>query len=197
MSKLRIATILASVREGRRGEPIARWIHGLATARADLDVELLDLREWPLPEYRYPGMARQAEKTYTDPTAKRWVETIGSKDGFVIVTPEYNHGYPAPLKNAIDHVFMGWARKPVAFVSYGGFAGGARAVEQLRLVMAELKMAPVRDEVNLSLVHKPFDAEGKLTNPIFEARANTMLDELTWWARTLAEGRAGSPLSDA
>src|SRR6266571_7322720 len=112
----RIEIILASIREGRMGEKVARWIHALAAHRTELEVGLIDLRDWPLPPYAYPATPRVMESRYPDPLARAWVGRIGGADGFIIVTPEYNHGYPPSLKNAIDYVYAGWNFKPAAFV---------------------------------------------------------------------------------
>ncbi len=190
---LKLGVILASTREGRRGEGIARWIHALLSAR-DVSAELIDLRDWRLPNYDHPQPAFVAEKSYTDPLARGWVDKIGSLDGYLIVTPEYNHGYPGGLKNAIDHAFTVWANKPVGFVSYGGMAGGARAVEQLRLVAVELRMVPIRDEVNVKLIGGALDERGQPSGEPYAKRAGMMIDTLLWWTRVAKEGRARHPL---
>jgi NAD(P)H-dependent FMN reductase len=182
--------ILASTRIGRRGEGFARWIHGLLAEREGVEVKLLDLKEWRLPSYDYEATPTAIEKSYPDATARRWSEQIAALDGYVIVTPEYNHGYPGQLKNAIDHVHTGWFYKPVAFVSYGGAAGGARAVEQLRNVAVEVRMVPVRGEVNIRLIGLSLDAEGRPADPFYAKRAAAMIDQLFWWSRIAREGRA-------
>jgi NAD(P)H-dependent FMN reductase len=193
-SPLRIGTILASVREGRRGEPFAHWIHSLASSRPGVEAELLDLKEWPLPSYGHKDMPTVAEKNYpAGSLPRRWADKVASMDAFIVVTPEYNHGYPGSLKNALDHLYGAWSYKPVGFVGYGGFAAGARAVEQLRLVALELRMAPVRDEVNLSLVGFTADAKGWPDNPIHQKKAAAMLDELLWWTRVVKDGREKNP----
>ncbi|MGO9839372.1 MAG: NADPH-dependent FMN reductase [Polyangiaceae bacterium] len=191
---LKLGVILASTREGRRGEGFARWIHALLSERKGSEVALLDLRDWRLPNYDHAGMPPVAEKSYTDPTARGWVEKIGSLDGYVIVTPEYSHGYPGGLKNALDHGYAVWANKPVAFVSYGGTASGARAVEQLRLVAIELRMVPIRDEVNIRLIGVSLDEQGRPTEEFYARRAAAMIDTLLWWARVTREGRERHPL---
>ncbi len=193
-SELKLGVILASTRQGRRGEGFARWIHALLSERPSIQIELLDLRDWRLPNYDDAAMPPVAEKTYTDPTALGWVEKIGTLDGYVIVTPEYSHGYPGGLKNAIDHAFAVWANKPVAFVSYGGTAAGARAVEQLRLVAIELRMVPIRDEVNVRLIGVTLDQRGQPTEEFYVKRATAMIDTLLWWARVTKDGRERYPL---
>jgi NAD(P)H-dependent FMN reductase len=194
-SDLKLGVILASTREQRRGEGFARWIHALLAERRGVVIDLLDLRDWRLPNYDHAANPTVAEKGYTDPTARAWVEKISALDGYVIVTPEYNHGYPGGLKNAMDHTFTSWANKPVAFVSYGGMAGGARAVEQLRLVAIELRMVPIRDEVNVRLIGASLDERGRPTEEFYSKRAAAMIDTLLWWARVAKEGRERHPLA--
>ena len=189
-SKVRIGLILASVRKGRRGENYAKWIQELLTARPELEVELLDLRQYLLPPYEYEQMPPAIETKYEDPVARAWSERIHGLDGYVIVTPEYNHGYPGQLKNAIDHVHMGWWYKPIAFVSYGGNASGSRAVEQLRSVLIETRMVPVRGEVNIRLIGLQTDESGRPTDPYYAKSATAMIDQLLWWTRATKVARA-------
>jgi NAD(P)H-dependent FMN reductase len=144
----RIAIILGSTRPGRNGEAVARWVHEIAKKRTDAEIEFVDLKEYNLP--LLDEAAPAAMKQYAHEHTKRWSAKIDSFDGFVFVTAEYNHGIPGALKNAIDYLYREWNNKAAGFVSYGGI-GGARAVEQLRLVMAELQVADVRAQVLLSL----------------------------------------------
>ncbi|KKW12939.1 MAG: NADPH-dependent FMN reductase [Candidatus Gottesmanbacteria bacterium GW2011_GWB1_49_7] len=125
-------------------EKVAPWVLAEAKKHTEAEFELIDLRDWPLPFYNEPTSVTGLTK-YSIPLAEKWSEKIRQGDGFLIVTPEYNHGYSAVLKNALDYLYTEWHRKPVAFVSYGGPVGGSRAVEQLRLVSIELKMVPVRE----------------------------------------------------
>lgn len=189
-SSLRIGVILASTRRGRRGEGYAKWIYEILGKRSGLELELLDLREHRLPPYENEEMPPAIEKKYVEETARRWSEAIQALDGYVIVTPEYNHGYPGQLKNAIDHVHLGWWYKPVAFVSYGGTANGARAVEQLRNVAVEVRMVPVRSEVNIRLIGLQTDEASRPTDPLYAKHAGAMIDQLLWWARVAKDGRA-------
>ncbi|HXK16968.1 MAG TPA: NAD(P)H-dependent oxidoreductase [Polyangiaceae bacterium] len=189
----RIGVILASVREGRRGEGFARWILALLSERPDVEVELLDLRDYPIGAYTQTQMPPVVEKTYADETLRRWSEKIHGLDGFLIVTPEYSHGYPGHLKNAIDHVSTGWWYKPVSFVSYGGGASGARAVEQLRSVAIELRMVPTRGEVNIRLVGLELDEAGAPKDPFYGKQAKAMLDQLLWWTRAAKQARGAEP----
>ena len=118
------------------------------------------------------------------------VREINGLDGFIVVTPEYNHGYPGQLKNAIDHVHTGWWYKPIAFVSYGGRAGGARAIEQLRNVVVEVRMVPVRGEVNIGLIGLATDGAGRPERSALREGGGVMIDELLWWARVAKDDRA-------
>ena len=129
------------------------------------------------------------ERNYADERERAWVRLIERLDGFIVVTPEYNHGYPAALKNALDYAYAGWNRKPVAFVSYGGAAGGVRAVQQLRQVVVELQMAPIRAEVNIPFAMKAFNERGEPSDPLHRKRASAMLNDLAWWTWALREGR--------
>lgn len=189
MTNARIGIILASARQGRRGEGFAKWTQALVAERAGVDVELLDLRDYPLPAYAYEQMPPAIEKDYKDDLARRWSEKIHALDGYVMVTPEYNHGYPGNLKNAIDHVHLGWWYKPVAFVSYGGTACGARAVEQLRNVAVEVRMVPVRSEVNIRLIGLERGDAGQPTDPLYAKLAKGMIDQLLWWTKATKHAR--------
>jgi len=191
--KLRVGVITASVREGRQGEAVARWFRGLAEARPELEVLELDLKVLDLPTYTERLHPKIAEASYTGEAARRWVALVGGCDGFVVVTPEYNHGYPPSLKNALDHVYAGWNGKPLGFVSYGGSSGGVRAVQQLRQVAVELQLAPVRDEVNIPFVGRALDEHGVPKDPHHAARAGALLDQLAWWGETLRQGRRRAP----
>ena len=145
---IRIAVIIGSTRPGRFGEKPAAWIAERLAARGDLDVTLLDLRDYPLPFYEEPTSPARAGRSYRTTAVARWAKAVDEADGYVIVTSEYNHGYPASLKNALDHAFVEWRRKPVSFVGYGN-VGGARAIEQLRQVAVEFEMAPLRHAVHI------------------------------------------------
>ena len=146
---LRIGIILGSTRPNRNGEQVARWVLDIANERADAEFELVDLRDFPLPHLDEPLPPSLGQ--YQGDHTKEWAAKIASFDGFVIVTPEYNHSTSGVLKNALDYLYAEWNNKAVGFVSYG-VAGGARAVEHLRLVAGELQMADVRQQVALSLI---------------------------------------------
>lgn len=183
----RISIILSSTRDNRFGEKVARWAESVAEKRTDMQVELVDLKEWDLPLFH--GANPPSSGKYDD-VQKKWAAKIAQADGFLIVTPEYNHGYPGQLKNALDHLYTPWNYKPVAFLSYGGPAGGARAVEQLTSVAVELRMIPLRDSVALSLVGLALDEQGGPKSEFFGKRAATMCDELCFWAGAAREVRA-------
>jgi NAD(P)H-dependent FMN reductase len=184
-----IGIIVGSTRQERLGERVARWVERHARLREDLAVEWIDLVDWIFPNYYHPLPTRLAERNYSDQRERSWVDVVGRLDGVIIVTPEYNHGYPAGLKNALDYVYAGWNRKPVAFVSYGGTSGGVRAVQQLRQVAIELQMAPIRDEVNIPFVFRALDERGEPKDEIHRKRLEAMLTDLTWWVETLKAGR--------
>ncbi len=191
---IRIAVILGTTRPGRFGEKPAAWIANRLAARGDVDVALLDLREYPLPFYEELMSPARTGREYRTPEVARWAQAVDAADGYVIVAGEYNHGYPAVLKNAIDHTFVQWHRKPVAFVGYGN-AGGARAIEQLRLVAVELEMAPLRHAVHiLPDVMRPAMAAPSPVDPAvfaeLEPRADLLVEDLVWWARALQSARA-------
>jgi NAD(P)H-dependent FMN reductase len=186
-----IQVILGTVREGRQGEKVANWVYQVASRDERIQAELLDLKDYPLPFYseRLPPSVLQGN--YSSEVAKRWVAKIAPADGYIFVSPEYNHGYSAVLKNALDYAYYEWNNKVAAVVSYsGGSIAGARGVEQLRLVAIELQMAPIREAVHIAGVRQQFDEEGKPKDPMYSLRVERMLDQLVWWAEVLKEGRA-------
>ena len=140
---LRIAIIIGSTRPGRKAEAVAKWVYEIAQNRSDAEFELVDIKDFDLPLLHEPVSPIMGQ--YTQEHTKTWSAKIASFDAYVFVTPEYNHGTSAALKNAIDFLYHEWVNKAAGFVSYGG-AGGARAVEQLRLVMAEVQIATVRNQ---------------------------------------------------
>ncbi len=189
---MRIQVILGSTRQGRFGERVGRWFHSVGAARDDLEAELVDLRDWPLPFFDGPRPPMSGEYVAE---ARPWAEKVAQGDGYVLVTPEYNHGYPAVLKNALDHIYAEWNSKPLAIVSYGGPAGGTRAMEQLVQVAIELQMAPIRESFPMPFARRLFDEDGKLTDESYERRANRLLDQLVWWARALNAARSDTSLA--
>jgi NAD(P)H-dependent FMN reductase len=184
-STLHVAVIIASTREGRFGPTVARWFLRQAGSHPDLDLDVVDLGELDLPA-ALPARPGAAVRAY--------VERLHRADAFVVVTPEYNHGYPASLKQAVDLAYEPWQAKPVAFVSYGGISGGLRAVEQLRQVFAELHAVTVRDTVSFHNPWSLFDAEAQTHEASgSDAAVKVLLDRLVWWARALRTARATTP----
>ncbi|WP_088345943.1 MULTISPECIES: NAD(P)H-dependent oxidoreductase [Rhodomicrobium] len=186
----KIGIVIGSTRPQRFGEKPARWIAGIASQRTDLAFELIDLRDYKLPLFDEPFSP--AWGAIENEVQQRWAAKLDSLDGFILVTPEYNHGPSAVLKNALDYAAKEFIRKPVAFVGYGG-VGGARAVEQLRLVATELQMVSVRNAVHIG--GGEFMAlwqQGKSFEefPHLAQTAVPMLDELAWWAKVLKHARA-------
>ncbi len=188
----RIGIILGSTRPGRNGEQVARWLLELAQQRADADYELIDLADHPLPHLDEPMPPARGQ--YQHEHTKRWSQVIASYDGFVMVTPEYNHSTSGVLKNAIDYLCNEWRDKAVGFVSYGG-QGGTRAVEHLRLVAGELQMADVRSQVALSL-SADFANYSTFTPGARQVSvAAAMLDQVVAWSNALAPLRDSGTLS--
>lgn len=186
---LRVAVLTGSTREGRFGPVVADWFLKYAAERDGLEIDPIDLADHPLPDVVSPE---------PHPEAAPVTARLKAADAFVVITPEYNHSFPAPLKNAIDLHYTQWQAKPVGFISYGGMGGGLRAVEQLRLVFAELHAVTMRDTVSFHRAWENFAEDGSLLRPdLPEGAAKGMLDQLTWWGRTLRAGRAVSPYEAA
>ncbi len=190
MSKLKIGVILSTTRAGRFADKAAAWLLEHAAARKDLAFEIVDLRDYPLPFYDEP--VSPLWDPAKNEVARRFAKRIGSFDGYVFVTAEYNHSIPAVLKNAIDYVAHVFARKPAAYLGYGG-VGAARAVEQLRLINIEQQMAPLKSAVHIGsadfvdvLLHGKSLADKAHLVPSVKA----MVDELAWWTHALAQARA-------
>jgi NAD(P)H-dependent FMN reductase len=178
----RIAIILGSTRPNRNGEAVAKWVYEQARKRSDAQFELVDIKDFNLPLLDEPMPPSLGN--YAQPHTKKWAAKIASFDGFVFVTPEYNHGTSAALKNALDFVFAEWNDKAAGFVSYGS-AGGARAVEQLRLNLSELKVAHVRSQVMLSLFTDFENMSVFKPDPRHEDEVTTMLDQVISWSNAL------------
>lgn len=190
--RLRLAVIIGSIRDGRFGTTVARWFIGQAQRRPDLEMEVIDLAETPVPNTQQCRPV--PEGVYDSGQVRRLAARIHAVDAVIVVTPEYNHGYPGPLKLAIDSIYPEWHAKPVGFVSYGGVSGGLRAVEQLRLVFTELHAVTVRNTVSFHSAHARFDADGNPREPeAVNAAATALLDQLTWWAHVLRQARADHP----
>jgi NAD(P)H-dependent FMN reductase len=181
-SMLKIAIIIGSTRPGRNGEAVAKWVHAIAQKPSDAEFELVDIKDFNLPLLDEPVPA--AMGNYSKPHTKAWGAKIDSFDGYVFVTPEYNHGMNGALKNAIDFLYREWNNKAAGFVGYGA-AGAARAVSQLRAVMAYLQVATVQNQVQLSLVTDFENFTVFKPAEHHEKSVNTMLDQLVAWASAL------------
>jgi NAD(P)H-dependent FMN reductase len=184
---LRIAIILGSTRPGRNGEAVANWVFDYARTRNDAEYELVDIARFNLPLLDEP--VPPSRHQYSKPHTLAWAKKISSFDGFVFVTPEYNHGTSGALKNALDFLYAEWNNKAAGFVSYGS-AGGVRAVEQLRLVMAELQVADVRAQVALSLFTDFENFSSFKPAAVHGNALKTMFDQLVAWSGALKALRA-------
>ena len=190
-----ISVIVGSTREGRFSEKPARWIFEHLSKREGVDARLLDLRDFPMPFFDQPVTpSMPGRPPYEHPVVQRWTAAIGQSDGFVFVTPEYNHGPPGVLKNAIDWVYPEWNRKAAAFVSWGS-AAGARVIQQLRQIIIELQVTPIRASVHIpvSTLMAHFtggDVQAGLSE--LDPQAGVMIDQLLWWTEALRTARDSS-----
>lgn len=191
MNTINIKIILASIRNNRFGDKPAKWIMERAQKLEGASVELLDLRDYQLPMFAEGVSPSHVVGDYEKPEVNRWAKKIAEADAFVIVTPEYNHGYPSALKNNIDYLYKEWNKKAIAFVSYGT-TGGGRVIQQLRSVATELQMAPIRNSVHIFFPWNLLDEKGELKPGAFdvnEKSAENMFNQLLWWANALKSAR--------
>lgn len=191
---LKLAVILGSVRQARFGPVVAQWFVGEAQQHGQFDVDLIDVAKVSLPLV-LPASPEELLDTDGRPDEMASLaRRLQAADAFVVVTPEYNHSFPASLKNFIDWHFTEWQAKPIGFVSYGGYGGGLRAVEHLRLVFAELHAVTVRDTVSFDSHWERFDADGELMDPDGpNIAAKTLLNSLGWWGAVLHKARLNNP----
>lgn len=177
-----IGIIIGSTRPGRNAEAVAKWVYEIASKRKDATFRIVDLKDYNLPllDETIPASMHHYEHDYT----RKWAEKIGSLDAFIFITPEYNHAPTAALKNALDYIYTEWNNKAAGFVSYGS-AGGVRAVEQLRQIMAELQIADVRAQVILSLFTDFENFSVFKPAAMHETYLNTMIDQLVAWGEAL------------
>ena len=189
MSKPKIAIVIGSTRVNRFGDKPAAWIAEIAKARGDLDVEIVDLRDYPLPFFDEVSSSLYVPSK--NEVAQAWQKKVAEFDGFIFTAAEYSHGPAAVLKNALDYAYTEWNRKPAAFVGYGG-VGGARSVEQLRLNAVELQMAPTRNAVHVTWGdYIQVAQQGKKLEDIehLNQAAVATVEELAWWAKVLKAAR--------
>jgi NAD(P)H-dependent FMN reductase len=194
MTKPRIALIVSSTRATRFADIPAQWILAQAQARGDMDVELVDLRDFPMPFFA--EVASNAWAPTHDPGAVAWQQKIAGYDGYIFVVAEYNRSITGALKNALDQAYVEWARKPMGAVSYGSM-GGANALGHLQNIGVELQMVPTRNNVRIGgsdffKVHPGFGGSGNLADiePVIAPSATAMLDDVVWWARATMAARA-------
>lgn len=189
--KLKIAIIIGSTRDARFGPKAADWLLGVAQARDDIDVELVDLKSFDLPFFN--EKASNAWMPSEDPRAVAWQKKIAEFDGYVVVAAEYNHSITGALKNAFDQAYVEWGRKPIGFMGYGG-VGAARAIEHARMIAVELQMVPVRTGVHIA--GGDFFSVVMKGQPLSSIEANLlpaakdMLDQVVWWGRATQAARA-------
>lgn len=200
MSKLEI--IIGSTRPTRAADLVAPWVIERARAHGAFEVEVLDLRDWPLPMFgEHAGTIGDiTDPTYSEPTVRRWNTKIKEADAFLVITPEYNHSVPGVLKNAIDNVFVsyGLRNKPLASVGYsGGTVGGARAIEHLAHIAVEAEAVPLRNSVLMAHVREAMGENGRPKDPRSEAALQIALDDLAWWSKALEAARAAGELPPA
>lgn len=198
MSRLKI--ILGTTRPTRAADRVAPWVASMATAHGGFDVEVLDLREWPLPLFseHFGTVGDINDPSYSEPLVKAWNRTIQDADAYIFVTGEYNHSIPGALKNAIDSVWISNAfrNKPVAVVGYSaGIGGGIRAIEHLAQIMVETEAVPLRNAVVIPFVNEAFDEAGRPASPMTNAALDVALDDLQWWSTALENARAAGELA--
>lgn len=179
---LKIGIIIGSTRPGRRAPQVAQWVYDIAAKRGDAAFEIVDIQDYDLPVLDEPMPPSMGN--YSQPHTKKWAEKIKSLDGFVFITPEYNHSISGALKNAIDFIYKEWNDKAAGFVSYGT-TGGARAVEHLRGIMAEVMVADVRAHVSLSLFTDYVNFTDFTPAPWHLQQLDTMLSQLVAWSGAL------------
>jgi NAD(P)H-dependent FMN reductase len=192
-----LAIVTGSVREGRFGPVVASWVAAQAAAHGGFDVKVVDLADYDIPLALPAAPPRYAGGAYPRPAAMTGLTArLDAADAFILITPEYNHSYPASLKAAIDWHFTQWTAKPVAFASYGGAAGGRHAVLHLENVLTELHAVTIRDGLAFPNYFTSW-TDGQPADPSAAGYAKTLLDQLAWWAATLRAARAEKPYPEA
>lgn len=190
--QINIKVIVGSTREGRFSPNAAAWIAAELKQRSEVHVEILDLKDYELPFFNEAISPSMKSAPYQHEAVARLTAKVNEGDGYVIVTPEYNHGPSGVLKNALDWIYQEWNQKPVAFVSYGS-VGGARAVEQLRSIAIELQMAPIREAIHINgeQYFPAYFGKTDVTEMFnsYQAKTDSMIEQLLWWARALKSAR--------
>jgi len=188
---MKLKVILSSVRDGRQGEKVANWVMDELVSYTQFESELLDLKDYKFPYYEDSLSASQLHMPYEPKLRQQWAEKIAEADAFLIITPEYNHSYPAVLKSALDVIYHEWNNKPVSFISYGGSANGSRSVEHLRLVAIELQMAAIREGIHIGLFsgEQIFSESGEMIAKSNNRKLEKLMSSLFWWADALRTAR--------
>lgn len=187
---MQIGIVLGSIRENRKGESVTKWAMSQLVKNSDVKSELLDLKDYQLPVFAESKSPMEFNGDYPNIIAQKWSAKVDSKDAFIFITPEYNHGTSAALKNALDWLYPEWAKKPVAFISYSPTAaGGVRAVEQLRQNVVQLQMVPLNAAVHIPRVQEVIDDDGKLLQEQYNDYLNNLVKDLSWWAKALKAAR--------
>ncbi len=188
-NSINLKIIVGSTRQNRFSEKPAEWVSNTVKGMPGVTREVIDLRDYPMPFFDELVSPAMSKEPYTNEAVLRFQAKIKEADAFIIVTPEYNHGYPAVLKNAMDYVYHEWNNKPIAFISYGS-VGGARSIEQLRLVAVELQMAPIRSAINIPWpILVAVRETGTQALEPFKGSLDNLITQLLWWAHALKEAR--------
>ena len=190
--KINIKVIAGSTREGRFSDKVAKWINTELSKNEEVLAEILDLRDYEMPFFNEAVSPSSKKEPYKNEAVARFTKKVEEADAYIVITPEYNHGTSAVLKNAFDWLSPEWKNKPIAFVSYG-VVGGARAIEQLRLTAIALQMAPIRDSININgeQYFPVAMGNGDFANLFlkYEDKAKNMISQLLWWAHALKNAR--------
>lgn len=197
---MKLQVMVGSTRPSRAADRVVPWVLSRAALLPGFELEVLDLRDWPLPMFgeHMGSIGDPRDPSYSDEIVRRWNRTIAQADAYVIITPEYNHSVPGELKNAIDSVFVSFAfrNKPMAAVGYSaGLGGGIRAIEHLVQIATEAEAVPLRSTVVLPFVDKAFGPDGEPADPMTEISLRILLEDLGWWARVLHDARAAGELA--
>lgn len=187
---MKLGVILGSTHDIRRGAKISKWLMPQLEKFKDFDSELLDLKDFALPFFKGPDSLDGSGGHYSDKAAQQWAAKVAEMDAFIIITPEYDHGTSAALKNTIDRLHDEWSRKPVVFINYmPKAAGGLRAAEQLPPNVAGRQMTPLRDAVHVTYVVDTLDEKGNIPQAHFHERLIELMKNLSWWSRALKIAR--------
>lgn len=189
-NKVKILVVVGSIREGRIGDKVGEWVIDQAKQRSEeFEYELLDLKDYPMKLFEESAHPAMLNGNSSDENANKWIKKVGEADGFILITPEYNRGTSAALKNALDYPYNEWHKKPLTVVSYGGVAGGARAMEQLRTNAIELQAVAIREGLLISFVHQKLE-DGKLKlDEYYTKQLDVTLNQLEWYAKVLKQAR--------